>query len=434
MTGFLDANDDPGVHAPSYYAATAVGGLRSHALEGGGSTDVAIIGGGYAGLSAAYHLAKAGVAVTLIEANRIGWGASGRNGGQIAAAPRIDMEWYERQVGRDDARKVFEIAREANALVRQFVADSTIDCELCDGVLEVNHRASFDAESEAYVAHMRETYGIDDYDYIAPEHMSDYVRGQGYFGGALNRRAGHLHPLNYALALGLAARDAGAKIYTMTRATALDIGASGVSIKTPVGVLTAKSLILAVNGYHDQLAPAYARRVMPINNFILATEPLGGLEKELIPADVAVADSRFAVNYFRLSRDGRMLFGGGETASAYFPSDIGAFVRKRMLKIFPGLSDAKIDYAWGGTLGISMNRTPIFQRIGPSAIAIGGWSGSGVHMATMGGKIAADAVGGQLEQFDMLAQIPSPAFPGGPALRSPLLRLALAWFRLRDWI
>ena len=434
MTGFLDANDEPGVHAPSLYAATATTGLRLHPLDHEIAADVAVVGGGFAGLSAAYHLANAGFDVALIDAHRIGWGASGRNGGQLAAVPRKEIDWYERVLGVDDARKIFALALEANALVRALIERHAISCDLHDGILEPNHRRSYDAETERYVDKLRNTYKAEQIEYVPPAKLPEYLRAEGYHGGLMNWRAAQLHPLNFALGLAIAAQDAGARLFPMTRATAIDIQNDAVAVETPVGAVRAKSLVLAVNGYHDGVQRKYADRVMPINNFIIATEPLGDRAKEVIPGDVAVADSRFAINYFRLSRDGRMVFGGGENASAHFPRDLSAFVRKRMLKVFPTLEDARVDYAWGGTLGISQTRAPVFQRLGPNALAIGGWSGSGVHMATLGGKIAAETLQGQLESFDLLARVPTPLFPGGMRFRGPILRLAMAWYRLLDHI
>lgn len=432
MTGHLDANEELGAHAPSLYAATAATGLRSHPLDGPTRADVAIVGGGYAGLSAAYHLAKDGLDVALIDAHRIGWGASGRNGGQLASMPREDVELYERWVGAENARRIFDLGRDANALVRDLIAEHEIDCELADGILYANHRRRLDRTLAKYVETLRDRYGVEDLDYIAPERMSDHVRARGYSAGALDRRAAHLHPLNFALGLGLAARKAGARLYTMTRALSYETRSGGATVETPVGAIEADALILAVNGYHDGLIPGFERKVAPLASFLIATEPLGDLADELLPTNAAVADTRTAVQYYRLSADGRLIYGAGESASARYPSDIESVTRPKMLATFPQLDDVAIDYAWGGALGITMTRAPLFERIGPSAVAIGGWSGSGVHMATLGGKIAAEAVRGQLERFDLLASVPTPDTPGGPALREPLTRLALIWYGLLD--
>ncbi|MFA5538446.1 MAG: FAD-binding oxidoreductase, partial [Gemmobacter sp.] len=190
-------------------------------------------------------------------------------------------------------------------------------------------------------------------------------------------------------------------------------------------------VVLACNGYLGGLEPQVAARVMPINNFIIATEPLGGRATEILSEPVAVADTRFVVNYWRLSEDGRLLFGGGESYGYRFP-DIVRTVRRPMLQVYPQLADARIDHAWGGTLAITMNRLPCFARPHPNVLSASGYSGHGVAMATMAGKVLAEAVAGRAGRFDLMAGLPAARFPGGGALRWPLLVLAMTWYSLRD--
>ena len=251
---------------------------------------------------------------------------------------------------------------------------------------------------------------------------------EAYFGGTLDRGAAHLHPLAYALGLARAAAAAGVRFFETSRVTAIAADARP-EVKTAAGSVRARFVVLATNGYVGDLAPAVAARVMPINNFIVATAPLDPVP---LAEDVAVADSRFVVDYYRLSADRRLLFGGGESYGWRFPDDIRALVRPRLRAIYPGLGDIALDYAWGGTLAITANRMPAFQRLAPTVWSAAGYSGQGVALATLAGKLIAEAVGGTAGRFDVFARIPPPRFPGGAALRWPLLVLAMSWYALRD--
>ena len=254
-----------------------------------------------------------------------------------------------------------------------------------------------------------------------------------YKGGLIDWGAAHLHPLAFALGLAKATKEAGVAIYEQSRVEALENG-NPAKVKTASGTVTADHVVLACNGYLSGLAPSVTARVMPINNFIVATEPLGPRTAEVLTKDVAVADSRFVVNYFRLSHDGRLLFGGGESYGYRFPDDIAAVVRKPMNIVFPHLKDVRIDYAWGGTLAITMKRFPFLARVAPNVLSASGYSGHGVGTATHAGQLMAKAIEGETDGFDVMGQIPTPTFPGGGALRTPLLMLAMTWYALRDRI
>jgi gamma-glutamylputrescine oxidase len=431
VTGYLTANDTPGRHATSWYAETA-GQIPDHPeLQGEHRADVCVIGGGYAGLSAALHLAERGLSVALVEANRIGWGASGRNGGQLGTGPRADTGTYEKTVGRDDARKVWDIAIAANRLVKDLIARHQIDGDLTPGSLECAWKPRHAADLRAEAEHLAQHYGHTTCRAVSRDEMASMLGTARYHGGFLEMSGGHLHPLRLALGIGRAAVAAGARIFEQSRVTALDNG----RVTTARGTVVADHVILACNGYLDGLAPRVARRTMPINNFVLATEPLGeDRARALIRDNFAVCDSKFVLNYYRLSPDHRMLWGGGESYGRRFPRDIAGLVRRKMLEVFPQLADARITHAWGGTLAITGTRFPAFQRLESRTLSIAGWSGSGIHMATMGGQIAAEAVAGQMERWDLLARMPSPAFPGGNWFRAPLLVLAMTWYSLRDRI
>ncbi len=417
----LDANDRPGAYPPSWYAATAQTLPPFPALDGEAEADVCVVGGGYTGLSAALHLAEAGLDVVLVEAQRVGWGASGRNGGQVGSGQRRDQDWLEAHFGRQRARALWDMAEEAKALVRSLVARHGIDCDLRAGILHAAHRASYVAEYRAEAEKLARDYGYGEIEPLDRAGLSAVLASPGYHGGALDRGGAHLHPLDYALGLARAAAAAGVRIFERSRAAAITAGARP-EVRTAGGRVRARYVVLAANGYLGGLAPAVAARVMPINNFIVATEPLGAERAAgLIRNGAAVANSRFVVNYFRLSADHRLLFGGGESYGWRFPADIAGLVRPRMVAVFPQLADARIDHAWGGTLAITANRMPAFQRLAPTVLSVGGYSGHGVALATLAGKLMAEAVAGTAGRFDMLAALPQADFPGGVRLRWPLL-------------
>lgn len=424
----LNANDRAGEYPASYYAATAKPLDPFASAAGTMSCDVCVVGGGYSGLSAALHLAQAGYDVVLLDAQRVGFGASGRNGGQVGTGQRIGQDDLERIVGKDQAHTLWNLSLESMALVRDLIAKHSLDCGWSDGIIEADHRAKNVPHSHDYAEKLRTEYN---YDLIRPvdrDEMRELVGSQAYHGGTLDMGGGHIHPLRFALGLARACRDAGVRIFEQSKVVEVTPNAV---VKTDTAQITARHVILGCNGYLGALQSGVAQRVMPINNFIAATEPLDD-PRAFIRDNHAVADSKFVINYFRLSEDNRMLFGGGESYGYTFPRDIAATVRKPMLEIFPQLKDARIDYAWGGTLGITMNRMPHFARVSDKVLSISGYSGHGVAMATLAGKLAAQAVGGQAEKFDVFSTVPTPRFPGGPRLRTPLLVLAMLWYSMRD--
>lgn len=430
--GLLYRNGRPGEYPDSYYAATANRIAPFPELAGDAQCDVCVIGGGYTGLSSTLELAERGFDVVLLEAHRAGWGASGRNGGQLGSGQRKSQTSLERSVGKADAHRLWDLGEQAKALVKARVARHAIECDLKPGILHVNHKRRFVGPDHAYVDMLREEYGYEELRAVSDAEAREMLGTDVYFGGMLDMGAGHLHPLNFALGLADAARAAGARIFERSGVARMEQSDPAV-VHTAQGRVTARFVVLACNGYLDALEPRVAARVMPINNYVVATEPLGERRaREIIRDDVAVADSRFVINYYRLSADKRLLFGGGETYSYDFPADIKAYVRPYMLKIYPQLHDVRIDYGWGGTLGITMTRLPHFARLAPNLLSAGGYSGHGVGMATLAGQILADAVQGTLERFDLLARLPGRAFPGGTALRSPLLALAMLWYAMRD--
>ncbi|TYB80445.1 NAD(P)/FAD-dependent oxidoreductase [Maritimibacter fusiformis] len=427
----LTANDRDGEYPGSYYAAVATPLAPFAAAEGEIACDVCVIGGGFTGLSAALHMAEAGLDVVLLEAQRVGFGASGRNGGQVGTGQRLEQDALERMVGVERARALWGLAQEAVALTKDLAARHAPEAGFAPGVIHADHRARYVPETHDYVRKLREEYGFEAIRALDRDELRALVGSDAYHGGSLDMAAGHLDPLAYALGLARAAAAAGVRVFERSRVVRVVEG-DPVRVETGRAVVRAGHVLWAANGYLGHAEKRVAARVMPINNFIVATEPLGDLARQLIAENHAVADSKFVINYFRLSPDGRMLFGGGESYGYRFPADIAAKARRPMVEIFPQLADAKIDYAWGGTLGITVNRMPHFARLAGNVLSASGYSGHGVAMATLGGKLMAEAVAGQAGRFDLMAEVPTPRFPGGTALRTPLLVLAMLWFSLRD--
>ncbi|MEM9047335.1 MAG: FAD-binding oxidoreductase [Pseudomonadota bacterium] len=428
----LNLNDIDGQHAPSWYADSAPAFPPLPALAGDGRADICVVGAGYAGLSAALHLAERGYAVRVLEAHRVGWGASGRNGGQVAAGQRVDQVTLEALVGQSHARAAFQIGIDAADLVRALIDRHAIDCAYKPGLAELNHRRRFDREAQAYIAKLQRDYAYHSARYLTPAEVRDTIGSTAYSGGILDLASGHLHPLAYAQGLAGAALDAGATIHEASRVRALQSGSPN-RVITEAGEILAEHVILACNGYIGELDAASAARVLPINSYIVATEPLPEyVAQACIPGDIAICDTRFVVRYFRLSEDRRMLFGGRESYGYRFPKDMSGSGRQRMLEIFPYLEPYAITHSWGGTLGITRSRLPNFLRVAPTMLSIGGFSGSGVAMATMAGAIAAETVAGQAERWDVMAALPRPPFPGGTRYRHALMMLGMIWYSLRD--
>lgn len=426
----LFANDRPGEYPASFYAATRADLLPFPALEGEVRADVCVIGAGYTGLSAALHLAQAGYRVVVLEAHRVGFGASGRNGGQVGSGQRLDQIELERIAGRDAAHRYWDMAEEAKALVRDLITEHAMPCTFHPGVAHACWHDREVRDTHAYAEKLRRDYSYEALEPLDRAGIRGLIGSSAYKGGEIDWGAGHVHPLNFAVGLARAAVAAWVVLHENSHVTQIDHGAPATVI-TAKGRVKADHVILACNGYLGGLEPTVAARVMPINNFILATEPLGDRAAEILSKPVAVADTKFVVNYWRLSEDGRLLFGGGESYGWTFP-DLVRTVRKPMLEVYPQLADARIDYAWGGTLAITMTRLPCFARVAPNVLSASGYSGHGVAMATLAGKLMAEALRGQAERFDLMAALPTPRFPGGATLRWPLLVLAMTWFSLRD--
>lgn len=424
----LFSNDTHGEYPESWYAATATNLAPFPSLTHDIQTDICVIGAGYTGLSAALHLSEAGYSVALIEAHRIGFGASGRNGGQVGSGLRLDQDDLEHQFGLSDAKKFWQVGQDAKSLVKHLIGSHKIDAAWKDGIAELDWSAKGALELSDYAQKLQDSYDYLDVSPLSKEDAAELIGAPVFAGGLLDMGAGHVHPLNYALGLGRAAARSGVQIYEMTQATKIERG----QVWTKSGKIKAEHIVLATNGYHDGILKSVSDRVLPINNYIVATEPLGDRVDQVLTKDVAAVDSKFVVNYWRLSADKRLIFGGSESYGDRFPSDIAAQVRKPMLEIYPHLKDVKIDYAWGGTLAITPTRLPDFSAPLPGIWSAAGFSGHGVAIATLAGRILCDAIRGEGQSFELMQKLRPPAFPGMGLMRRPMLNLAMRWFALRD--
>ncbi|SMY09494.1 NAD(P)/FAD-dependent oxidoreductase [Flavimaricola marinus] len=426
----LYRNDRPGQYPPSWYAASVSPPAPRPELKGETRADVAIVGAGYTGLWAALTLARKGMRVVVLEAHRAGFGASGRNGGQVHSGFNKGQAWLEGKLGKGEARALWDLSEAAKDQLRDFCAAHP-QTGYKPGVAHGEYSEADTRTGAREAEHLAKAYGYDQVESFDGPGFADLVKSPLYKGGTLDRGGGHLHPLHYALALAAEAEAAGAVIHEGSEVTGLTHGTPA-TVQTPKGRVIADHVILAGNGYLPHIERKVASTVMPINSFIAATEPLPERWQEVLAEDISVADSKFVVNYYRFSEDRRFLFGGRESYSIGFPSDIKGALIRRMTDLFPQLSDVKVDYVWGGTLGITVTRLPALQRIAPNVLSGAGFSGQGVALSGMAGRIMAEAVAGQAGQFDVMAKLPVPAFPGGAAFRAPMLTLAMTWFSLRD--
>ncbi|MGE0595894.1 MAG: NAD(P)/FAD-dependent oxidoreductase [Hyphomonadaceae bacterium] len=416
--------------ADSYYVATANPFAAAPPLDEDARADVVVVGGGFTGLSAALHAAKAGFSVILLDAGRIAWGASGRNGGQMIPGWRKGATELVARYGETRARDLFALSLEARALALSLIEENAIACDLRQG----GHLTAAAKPSDiAWMREEAETLArVMGYEtrVLSRAETEGLVQSSAFHGGFLDPGGGHLHPLNYALGLAQAARGAGVRLCEETEALAIEESAAGVRVRTARGNVSATYGVLACDALLGALDTQLAARIMPVANYVVATEPLTDAAA-LIAGDLAVSDSRFVVNYFRHTADGRLLFSGGERYTARAPESIEAFVRPHLARIFPSLGDVRIDYAWGGLVSITMSRMPHVGRRG-SLFYAHGYSGQGVLLAAFAGKVLAEAMRGTAARFDVLAALAPPPFPGGAALRGPLYVLGMLYYALRD--
>ena len=423
----------------SYYAASAEPGARHAPLAGPATCDVAVVGGGLAGLSAALDLAERGFSVVLLEAHEIGWGASGRNGGQAIHGLACEQSTIEAQLGLIEARRVWAMSLEALDLLRQRIQRHAIECDWRDGYLGLATTQGKGAALARWADNMQARYGFD-LQRIAPQDMARWIASPRFHSGVFDARSSHLHPLKYVRGLARAAAQAGVRIHEHSAALALAQGTPA-TVRTAAGVVRAQHVLLAGNVYLEGLAPALAARVMPVGTYIACTEVLGAARAEaLIPSRAAVCDTNFVLDYFRTTHDHRLLYGGRVSYSTRTPPRLAQAMQARMVQTFPQLAGVKVDYAWGGFVDITMNRAPDFGRLPHPAggteniYYLQGFSGHGLALTGLAGRLVAEAMAGDATRFDVFARLRHRPFPGGRLLRTPALVLGMAAYRLRDML
>jgi glycine/D-amino acid oxidase-like deaminating enzyme len=422
-------------HAPSFYVASANRALEFGSLQGEQQADVCIVGGGFSGLNTAIELAEHGLSVVLLEAHRIGWGASGRNGGQLIRGVGHDVEQFQPVLGEEGVDSLKRMGFEAVDIVRQRIERYAIECDLtwgyCDLATKQRHVEGFEAD---YVDLKRLGYPHP-LKRLAKEAMHEVIGSDRYVGGLIDMGSGHLHPLNLALGEAAAAQSLGVRLFEQSAVERIEYGRQ-VRVHTAQGSVRAGHLVLACNAYLGTLNRALAGKVLPAGSYIIATEPLPeAVGRKLLPQNMAVCDQRVALDYFRLSADGRLLFGGACHYSGRDPKDIAGYMRPKMLKVFPQLQNSRIDFQWGGMIGIGANRLPQIGRLPDQANVYyaQAYAGHGLNATHLAGRLLAEAIAGQVDgRFDLFARVPHATFPGGQRLRSPLLALGMLWHRLKD--
>jgi gamma-glutamylputrescine oxidase len=421
-------------YVASYYAASAHAAPERPALDGGTECDVCVVGAGIAGCSTALHLAEKGLSVVLLEQQRVGWGASGRSGGQAIFGVAAGQRKLERLIGGAGARAIWDMSVEALTLLRELIARYHIDCDWASGYLYSAVRERHLRELRAEVRELHERFDYRSVRYVAREELRAMVASARYLGALYDSNSGHLHPLNYTLGIAAAAEARGVRIFESTRADSFSCGGSSqVRVRTARGEVRARFLVLCGNVYLGTTAPALASKIMGVATYIVATEPLGAERaRQLITNNAAVCDMNWVLDYFRRSGDERLLFGGRVNYSGLRSFDAPAATRARMLRVFPQLADTRIDFAWGGEVDITLNRAPHFGRLAPNVYFLQGFSGHGIALTGIAGKVVAEAISGTAARFDVFARIPHGNFPGGAALRRPALVLAMLWYRLKD--
>lgn len=422
-------------HTASYYAASARQAATYPALDQDLQADVCVVGGGLTGVNAALELAERGLSVILLEARRIGWGASGRNGGQLIRGIGHDVSGFARHVGQDGVRYLKQAGIDSVALVARRIAQYGIDCDLRWGFCELaNTPAQFSAfEDEqrdlAELGYPHETR------LVGPERMHEIVASDLYAGGLVDMGSGHLHPLDLVQGEARAAHGLGVRIFEQSPVLRIEHG-STVTLHTARGQVRAQSLVLGCNAHLDELEPRLTGKVLPAGSYVVATEPLPeDLARTLIPQNMALCDQKLGLDYYRLTADNRLLFGGACHYSGRDPKDIGAYMRPKVLKVFPQLAEVRLDYQWGGMIGITANRFPQVGRLSqhPNVFYAQGYSGHGLNVTHWTAKLLAEAIATeQSHGFDVFRAVPHLTFPGGKALRSPLLALGMLWYRLRE--
>jgi gamma-glutamylputrescine oxidase len=421
-----------GSHSPSYYAASANPSPERPALTGAHEIDVCIVGAGYSGLSTGLHLVEKGYKVAILEGARVGWGASGRNGGQIVNGLNASLQTIKKRYGQDTATFVAGLVQEGGEIIRERVKTYDIQCDLKEKNVFTGLTKAHMKELEERKA-LWESYGIKNQEMLDKDQLRAHVNSDLYEGGLIDHTGGHMHPLNLALGEAAAFEKLGGTIYEMSMVTGVDTDAAKPVVTTTHGTMTCKTLVLCGNAYLGHVVPALTSRVMPVSTQVMATEPLGEeLAHSLLPQDACIEDIRYILDYYRLSGDKRMLFGGGTVYGGTDPSNIEAKLRGNMEKVFPQLKNVKIEYKWSGNFALSFSRVPQMGRIGNNTYFAHGYSGHGVTGSHTFGRILSEAIDGDLSRFDVFENVPWYPFPGGRMFRVPYSMAGSWWYGLRD--
>ncbi len=423
-----------GSHTASYYAASANPAPERPELTGDQQIDVCIVGAGYTGLSTSLYLAEKGYKVAIVEGARVGWGASGRNGGQIVNGLNASLQTIKKRYGQDTATFVAGLVQEGGEIIRERISTYDIKCDL-------KEKNIFTGLTDAHMGELEErmklwaSYGLKNQEMLDKNQLRKHVNSDLYAGGLIDHSGGHMHPLNLALGEAAAFEQNGGTIYEMSPVIDVDHSAAQPIVRTAKGSMTCKTLVLCGNAYLGHVVPTLTSRVMPVSTQVMATEPLGEARaRELIPTDACVEDIRYILDYYRLSGDKRMLFGGGTVYGGADPSDIKAKLQRNMDKVFPQLKGVKIDYAWSGNFALSFSRVPQMGRIDGNTYFAHGYSGHGVTGSHTFGRILAEAIHGDLSRFDVFAKVPWYPFPGGRMFRVPYSVMGSWWYGVRDKI
>ncbi|SEN74022.1 gamma-glutamylputrescine oxidase [Loktanella fryxellensis] len=421
-----------GEHTGSYYAASANPSPDRPALRGDITADVCVVGAGYTGLSTALHLAEKGYSVVIVEGARVGWGASGRNGGQIVNGLNASLQTIQRRYGRDTATFVAGLVQEGGEIIRDRVATYGIQCDLKPNNVFVGLTAAHMKELEVRQTLWR-SYGIDNQVMLDRNQLRAHVKSDLYAGGLLDTTGGHMHPLNLCLGEAAAFESLGGVIFEQSPILSADTMLARPVVRTAQGSVTSRILVLCGNAYLGDAVPDLEPRVMPVSTQMMATAPLDpALAADLMPGDDCIEDIRYILDYYRLSADKRMLFGGGTVYGGSDPRDIKAKLKRNMDRVFPQLRDVGIDYAWSGNFALSFSRVPQMGRLGTGTYFAHGYSGHGVTGSHTFGRILSEAIDGDLTRFDVFAGLKWYPFPGGRALRVPYSVMGSWYYGLRD--
>jgi gamma-glutamylputrescine oxidase len=417
----------------TYYSASAGIPPERPGLGGSVRCDAVVVGGGLAGCSAALELAERGFTVRLLEEHRVGWGASGRSGAQALWGTGAELPELERLVGLADARVIWQTSLDGLALIRERIARYRIDCGWVAGQMSVAEKPGQCRELERWQSTLRDRFGYAHTRLIEQDEVRTLIDSPLYRLALYDDACGHLHPLRYTLGLAAAAETAGAIVHEGTRALGFESGPQRSRVHTAQGDLDCEFLVLAGNATLGATAPPLQRSIATFRALMAATEPMGAERTgALIRNNAAITDTNWALNYYRRSADHRLIFGGGVAYSALPIPEIARRVHRRLLRVFPQLADVRLEYVWDGAIDITRNRAPNFGRLAPNVYYLQGFSGHGMALTGIAGRLVAEAIRGAAERFDVFARIPHRPFPGGPWLRTPLLALAMSWYQLRD--